>query len=185
MVLPYSRHLFVRPAVSMTQRAWTEAHVAAFEFFGGSRRRLIPDNLKAGVCKPDLYDPKINRGYAELASSLRVPGRPGAGLPSAGQGRRSRRTSGISGPASSPGAAGRSLAAMTADAEAWCTQVAGQRRPRPLEGRTVLEVFAAEEAAVLRPLPEAPFEPATWSRPRSPRTRTWWSAARCIRCPGG
>jgi hypothetical protein len=30
-------------------------------------RRLVPDNLKAGVCKPDLYDPKINRGYAELA----------------------------------------------------------------------------------------------------------------------
>lgn len=28
MVLPYSRHLFVCPAVSMTQRAWVEAHVA-------------------------------------------------------------------------------------------------------------------------------------------------------------
>ena len=68
MVLPYSRHLFVRPAVSMTQRAWTEAHVAAFEFLGGVPRRIVPDNLKAGVCKPDLYDPKINRGYAELAS---------------------------------------------------------------------------------------------------------------------
>src|SRR6266550_7076869 len=68
MVLPYSRHLFVRPAVSMAQRAWTEAHVAAFEFFGGVPKKLTPDNLKAGVCKPDLYDPKINRGYAELAS---------------------------------------------------------------------------------------------------------------------
>ena len=67
MVLPYSRHLFVRPVVSMTQRAWTEAHVAAFEFFGGVPAKLTPDNLKAGVCKPDLYDPKINRGYAELA----------------------------------------------------------------------------------------------------------------------
>ena len=42
MVLPYSRHLFVRPAVSMTQRAWTEAHVAAFEFFGGCPRRMVP-----------------------------------------------------------------------------------------------------------------------------------------------
>ena len=67
MVLPYSRHLFIRPAVSMTQRAWTEAHAAAFEFFGGAPLKLTPDNLKAGVCKPDLYDPKINRGYAELA----------------------------------------------------------------------------------------------------------------------
>ena len=59
-----------------------------------------------------------------------------------------------------------SLAAMTADAEAWCVQVAGQRRPRPLEGRTVAEVFAAEEAPALLPLPEQPFEPATWSRPK-------------------
>src|SRR5438128_556859 len=72
MVLPYSRHLFIRPGVSMTQRAWTEAHVAALEFLGGAPRRIVPDNLKAGVCKPDLYDPKINRGYAELASHYGV-----------------------------------------------------------------------------------------------------------------
>ena len=43
----------------------------------------------------------------------------------------------------------------------WCAQVAGQRGPRALEGRTAAEVFAAEEAACLLPLPEAPFEPAT------------------------
>ena len=27
---------------------------------------MVSDNLKAGVVKPDLYDPKINRAYAEL-----------------------------------------------------------------------------------------------------------------------
>src|SRR5207237_1856833 len=59
-----------------------------------------------------------------------------------------------------------SLAAMTADAVTWCVQVAGQRRPRPLEGRTVAEVFAAEEAPALGPLPEVAFEAATWSRPK-------------------
>src|SRR6516225_10694784 len=59
-----------------------------------------------------------------------------------------------------------SLASMTADAQDWCVQVAGQRRPRPLEGRTVAEVFAAEEAPALLPLPQARFEPATWSRPK-------------------
>ncbi len=35
MVLPHSRHMFVRPVLVMDQRAWTEAHVAAFTFFGG------------------------------------------------------------------------------------------------------------------------------------------------------
>jgi hypothetical protein len=67
MVLPTSRHMFVRPVLRMDQRAWTECHVAAFDFFGGVPARLVPDNLKTGVDKPDLYDPKINRSYAELA----------------------------------------------------------------------------------------------------------------------
>ena len=165
MVLPYSRYLFVRPAVSMTQRAWVEAHVAAFEFFGGAPRKLTPDNLKAGVCKPDLYDPKINRGYAELArhyGCLVGPARAchprDKAVIEAHQ--RYIRSSFFA------GRSWGSLAAMTADAETWCVQVAGQRRPRSLEGRTVAEVFAAEEAGALLPLPEAPFEPATWSRPK-------------------
>ena len=68
MVLACSRHLFVRPVLKMDQRAWTECHVAAFEFFGGVPARLVPDNLKTGVDKPDLYDPKLNRSYAELAA---------------------------------------------------------------------------------------------------------------------
>jgi transposase len=41
--------------------------VEAFAYFGGVPARLVPDNLKTGVDKPDLYDPKINRSYAELA----------------------------------------------------------------------------------------------------------------------
>jgi hypothetical protein len=67
MVLCCSRHMFVRPTLRMDQRAWTEAHVEAFAFFGGVPRRLVPDNLRTGVDKPDLYDPKMNRSYAELA----------------------------------------------------------------------------------------------------------------------
>jgi transposase len=67
MVLACSRLMFVRPVLRMDQRAWTEAHVEAFAFFDGVPARLVPDNLKTGVDKPDLYDPKINRSYAELA----------------------------------------------------------------------------------------------------------------------
>jgi hypothetical protein len=28
----------------------------------------VSDNLKTGVLKADIYDPKLNRSYAELAS---------------------------------------------------------------------------------------------------------------------
>ena len=68
MVLACSRHLFVRPTLVMDQAEWTAAHVEAFAFFGGVTARLVPDNLKTGVDRPDLYDPKINRSYAELAA---------------------------------------------------------------------------------------------------------------------
>ncbi len=51
MVLPYSRHLFVRPAVSMTQRAWTEAQIAAFEFLGGVPRRIVPDYVPRNIIR--------------------------------------------------------------------------------------------------------------------------------------
>ena len=62
MVLPYSRYLFVRPVVSMTQRAWTEAHVAAFEFFGGVPAKLTPDNLAPVLTVGDeLEVPAIER----------------------------------------------------------------------------------------------------------------------------
>jgi transposase len=68
MVLAASRHMFVRPVLCMDQGAWVAAHVAAFSFFGGAPRRVVSDNLKTGVIKPDLYDPKLNRAYAELAA---------------------------------------------------------------------------------------------------------------------
>jgi transposase len=68
MVLCCSRHMFVRPVITMDQHAWTECHVAGFGFFGGVPARLVPDNLRTGVDRPDLYDPKINRSYAELAA---------------------------------------------------------------------------------------------------------------------
>jgi hypothetical protein len=38
-----------------------------FEFFGGVPHRLLLDNLKNGVIKPNLYDPQLNRTYQELA----------------------------------------------------------------------------------------------------------------------
>jgi hypothetical protein len=78
-----------------------------------------------------------------------------------------------------------SLAAMQADAVHWCATVAAQRRPRALEGRTVGEVSAAEEAPALSPPPRVPFEIASWSRPVvAPDAHLGW-ARPCTRCRTG
>ena len=68
MILSCSRALFIQPVLRMDQASWNASHVAAFEFFGGVPARLVCDNLKTGVIRPDLYDPQINLAYAEMAA---------------------------------------------------------------------------------------------------------------------
>ncbi|MCB0930190.1 MAG: IS21 family transposase [Mycobacterium sp.] len=65
--LPYSAYTYVEAFPDMTLGSWIQAHVHAFEFFGGSARLLIPDNLRAGVTKADRYEPVLNPAYAQLA----------------------------------------------------------------------------------------------------------------------
>jgi transposase len=162
MVLACSRHLFVRPVLTMDQRAWTEAHVEAFRFFGGCPRRLVPDNLRTGVDRPDLYDPKLNRSYAELAEHYRVlvdPARAGKPRDKA----RIERPMPYIRDSFWRGRQFTSLAEMQAAALRWCVEVAGRRACRPLGGAAPAAVFAAVEAPALAPLPAREFVLASWS----------------------
>jgi transposase len=163
MVLCCSRHLFVRPVITMDQHAWTECHVAAFEFFGGVPARLVPDNLKTGVDRPDLYDPKINRSYAELAAHYGC-------LVDPARSRKPRDKAQVERPMPYirdsfwRGREFSSLAQMQAEAVRWSADVAGQRSCRPLDGAAPAAVFAAVEKDTLAPLPGNPFVLAQWSR---------------------
>lgn len=165
MVLAHSRHLFVRPTLVMDQAAFTQAHVEAFAFFGGVPRRLIPDNLRTGVDKPDLYDPKLNRSYAELADHYGVlvdPARRGEPRDKA----RIERPMPYIRDSFWRGREFTSLAQMQTAASDWCRNVAGRRACRPLGGAAPASVFAANEAGALQPLPGKPFVLATWSTAR-------------------
>ena len=79
MVLAYSRHMFVRPVLKMDQRAWTECHVAAFEFFAGVPGPAgagQPEDRggQAGPVRPEAQPVVCGDGRA-----LRLPDRPGPG----------------------------------------------------------------------------------------------------------
>ena len=77
--LSFSRLPFVRFCTSQDQVAFAESIVDMLAFFGGSPRRITLDNLKAGVLDPDIYDPTINRTFAELCDHYGVladPARP-------------------------------------------------------------------------------------------------------------
>ena len=161
LVLSCSRHTFGHAVCCMDQQAWLESHIACFQFFGGVPSRLVPDNLKTGVLKADLYDPAFNRGYEELARHYGFLIDPARAAKPTDKPRVERVVPFIRNDFWQ-GRSFSSLAEINAALEDWCINVAGQRihgttRQRPIE------VFREVEQAALRPLPEAPFELATWS----------------------
>jgi transposase len=162
LVLACSRHMFIRPVLKMDQRAWTECHVAAFEFFGGVPARLVPDNLKTGVDKPDLYDPKLNRSYAELAAHYGCLIDPARALKPRDKARVERPMPYVR-DSFWRGREFASLEQMQAGAIRWSLEVAGRRACRPLEGAAPAAVFETVEKDALRPLPAGPFVLATWA----------------------
>ena len=66
-VLPYSGYAYVEACLDMKQEAWINAHVHAYQYFGGVTRLLVPDNLKTGVLKNTKDETIINRSYREMA----------------------------------------------------------------------------------------------------------------------
>jgi Integrase core domain len=163
LVLACSRHMFVRPTLVMDQAEWVAAHVAAAEFFGGLPRRLVPDNLKSGVDRPDLYDPRINRAYGEFARHYGVLIDPAR----AGKPRDKPRVERPMPYVRDSFFAGRDypdLQAWRGAALGWCTNVAGMRSCRPLDGAAPAALFAAVEARALVALPARAFELAQWSK---------------------
>jgi transposase len=167
IVLACSRLVFLRPVLKMDEVSWVEAHVLAMEFIGGVVRRVVPDNLKTGVIKPDLYDPLINKAFGEFAAHYGCIVDPARQAKPRDKGTVERhvpyaRDSFFAGRADEF----ESLSAMQQDALRWCRQVANQRQCRPLERVAPQAVFDAEEKDALLALPRRPFELARWSTPK-------------------
>jgi transposase len=59
---------------------WIAAHIGALEAIGGVPNLLVPDNAKVAVIKACLYEPQVNRTYAEMAAHYGIaailPARP-------------------------------------------------------------------------------------------------------------
>jgi transposase len=67
-VLPASNYPFVYAYQDMKIPSWIDAHVRAYEYFGGVPKITIPDNTKTAVVKADRFDPILNKSYAEMAA---------------------------------------------------------------------------------------------------------------------
>lgn len=62
-----SNYTYVEAQASQSLPDWIGAHVRVLSFLGGVPEVLVPDNLKAGVKSPHLYEPDLNPTYQEFA----------------------------------------------------------------------------------------------------------------------
>ena len=67
MTLGYSRHQYAEIVFDQKVETWVELHVRAFESLGGVVKRVVLDNLKAGIVKAVVHDQEAQRSYRELA----------------------------------------------------------------------------------------------------------------------
>ena len=86
MTLRHSRRSFRKVVWKSSTETWAHLHEEAFRYFGGAVRYVVLDNLKEGVIKPDIFEPELNRVYAEMlrhygvvadAARVRDPNRKG------------------------------------------------------------------------------------------------------------
>jgi transposase len=79
MTLSWSRHQYVEFVFDQKVATWLRLHVNAFNYFCAVPRRILLDNLKAGIIKACFEDPVVQRSYRELAEHygfLVAPHRP-------------------------------------------------------------------------------------------------------------
>ena len=165
VVLPFSGLFWARGFTDMRQQSWLEGHMAAFEMFGGVPRMLIPDNCATSTDRGSVYETLINKDYerfAEHYGTAVVPARV----------RKPRDKSTAEGTVNlveewivAPSSEMRfytleEFNGFCAERVAWLNS-----RPFAAKDGSREELFEAEEAEQLQPLPLERYEMCNWCYP--------------------
>lgn len=156
-----SRHMFVWLTYSQTLTAVIAGCEAAWVFFGGAFKVLIPDNLKAVVIGPDAVNPRLSVGWLDDAQHVGFGTDPARVRSPQDKPRVERAVQYVRGNFW----AGESFADLPdaqARVEAWCSERAG-RRIHGTTARRPAEMFTELEAGCLLPVP-GPYDQPVFTR---------------------
>jgi transposase len=161
--LSASRLPYVEFTYSQNQESFVESNVRMVEHFGGVTEYLTIDNLKAGVIKADVYDPQLNRSYAEFAEhygtfiNACIPGH------AKGKAKVERQVQEIRELFRRLNALHPtySLQELNREAAKWCLNEYGMKR-HGTTGIPPREAFENDERTTLKPLAPVRFEVPVW-----------------------
>lgn len=162
-----SRHMFVWLTYRQTVEEVIAGCEAAWGFFGGVFRVLIPDNLKAVVQTADPSSPRLNVAFLEYAQSRGFVIDPARVRRPRDKGRVERTVQYVQGSLFA-GEEFRSLEQGRQAAELWCRVTAGERVHGTTRRRPREHFEQIEHGALMAP-PEQPYEVALWSEARVQR----------------
>jgi Mu transposase, C-terminal domain len=146
----YSRHMFVWLSFTQTLAALVAGCEAAWVFFGGVFKVLIPDNASAIVADADAVNPRFTAGWLDYAQHCGFATDPARVRSPKDKPKVERAVQYVRGNFFA-GEHFTGLADAQAAAEAWCRDVAGMRIHGTIAARPG-EVFAEQEAGALLPL---------------------------------
>lgn len=163
----FSRYRFVYAVLEESTRSCIEACEAAWAFYGGVFRVLVPDNTKAIIDRADPLAPRLNAAFLEYAQARGFHIDPARVRSPRDKGRVERSVQ----PVRDDCFAGEKLLGVEHARErgvVWCRDEIGMRR-HASTGRMPREHFEAEEKCKLLPAPSADFDVPLWCTPKVAR----------------
>jgi len=152
-----SRHMFVWLSYSQTLATVVAGCEAAWGFFGGAFKVLIPDNLTPVVTKADAVNPRLSAGWLDYAQHVGFGTDPARVRSPQDKPRVERVVQYVRGNFWA-GETFADLADAQARLEAWCADRAGMRIHGTTQRRPA-EMFTEVEAGCLLPVPAAYDQP--------------------------
>lgn len=160
MTLSYSRYRFVRFVFRQDSATWLDCHIRAFGFFQGVVERVVLDNLKSGVVRADLYDPRIHFAYADLERHYDFVADP-TGVRKPRHKGKVERSIPVVRQHLLAGRKFKDIREANERALAWCRFEIGMEEHGTTK-RKPYELFVSEEKERLKRLPQAPFDLPLW-----------------------
>jgi transposase len=161
-----SSYTYAEAQLSQEMPHWIGGHVRAQAFFGGVTQIIVPDNLAQGVKRTCRYEPDLNPTYQELAQHYGV-----AVIPARVRKPRDKAKVEVGVQVVERWILARlrnqtffSLAALNSA----IAQLLEELNNRPMKhlGKSRKQLFEELDRPALRPLPDRPYEYATWKTAR-------------------